>query len=90
MPKRRPDHIPTRTCAACRVSRPKRDMDRLVRTTDGSIQRDPSGRLPGRGTYICHEPACRDPQVAAAAVRRALGAELAPGTLEIEVNDAAT
>jgi len=90
MPKRRPDHIPTRTCAVCRISRPKRDMDRLVRTADGSIQRDPSGRLPGRGTYICHEPACREPQAAAAAVRRALGAELAPGMLEIEVNDAAT
>jgi predicted RNA-binding protein YlxR (DUF448 family) len=65
-------------------------MDRLVRTADGTIQRDPSGRLPGRGTYICHESACRDPQAAAAAVRRALGAELAPGMLEIEVNDAAT
>jgi len=90
MPKRRPDHIPTRTCAVCRVSRPKREMDRLVRTADGSIQRDPSGRLPGRGTYICHEPACRDPRAAATAVRRALGAELAPGTLEVEVNDAAT
>ncbi len=90
MPKRRPDHIPTRTCAACRVARPKREMDRLVRTGDGSVHRDDTGRLPGRGTYICHEPACRDPERAAAAVRRALGVEFAPGTLEIEVNDAAT
>lgn len=90
MSKRRPDHIPTRTCAACRVSRPKREMDRLVRTAGGSIERDPTGRLPGRGTYICHEPACREPERAAAAVRRALGAELPPGTLAIEVNNAAT
>jgi len=89
MPKRRPDHIPTRTCAVCRSARPKREMDRLVRSQDGSIHRDPTGRQAGRGTYICHEPACRDPERAAAAVRRALGAELAPGTLE-EVNDAAT
>jgi uncharacterized protein len=90
MPKRRPDHIPTRTCAVCRVARPKRDMDRLVRAGDGTIHRDPTGRLAGRGTYICHEAACRDPERAAEAVRRALGAELAPGTLEFEVNDAAT
>ena len=90
MPKRRPDHIPTRTCAACRVTRSKREMDRLVRTGDGSVLRDATGRMPGRGTYICHEPACRDPERAAAAVRRALGAEMPPGTLAIEVNDAAT
>jgi predicted RNA-binding protein YlxR (DUF448 family) len=89
MPKRRPDHIPTRSCAVCRVSRPKREMDRLVRATDGTIHRDPTGRMPGRGTYLCHEPACREPRAAAAAVRRALGAELAPGVLEIEVNHAA-
>ncbi|MBA2264184.1 MAG: YlxR family protein [Chloroflexi bacterium] len=90
MPKRRPDHIPTRTCAVCRTSRPKREMVRMVRTTDGSIHRDESGRQPGRGTYVCHEPACRDPQRAAAAVKRALGAEPAPGALEAEVNDAPT
>jgi predicted RNA-binding protein YlxR (DUF448 family) len=90
MPKRRPDHVPTRTCAVCRTSRPKREMVRLVRTTDGSIHRDESGRQPGRGTYICHEQACRDPKGAAAAVKRALGAEPAPGALEFEVNDAPT
>jgi predicted RNA-binding protein YlxR (DUF448 family) len=90
MPKRRPDHIPTRTCAVCRVARPKREMDRLVRAEDGRIHRDPSGRLSGRGTYICHDPACREPDRAARAISRALGAELAPGTLEFEVKHAAT
>jgi predicted RNA-binding protein YlxR (DUF448 family) len=89
MPKRRPDHIPTRSCAVCRNSRPKREMTRLVRTANGSIIRDETGRAPGRGTYICHDPACRDPERGAAAVKRALGAEPAPGALEFEVNDAA-
>jgi uncharacterized protein len=89
MPKRRPDHIPTRSCAVCRNSRPKREMTRLVRTADGSITRDETGRAPGRGTYICHDPACRDPERGAAAVKQALGAEPAPGAFEFEVNDAA-
>ena len=89
MPKRRPDHIPTRSCAVCRTSRPKREMTRLVRTADGSVTRDETGRAPGRGTYVCHDPACRDPERGAAAVKRALGAEPAPGALEFEVNDAA-
>ena len=89
MPKRRPDHVPTRTCAACRTARPKRTMTRMVRTPDGSIVRDATGRLPGRGTYICQESACREPATAAAAIKRALGAEPSPSALEFEVNDAA-
>jgi uncharacterized protein len=90
MPKRRPDHIPTRSCAVCRTPHPKRDLDRLVRTADGTIHRDPTGKLAGRGTYLCHDPACRDPNRAGPAIRRALEVELPPGLLEVEVNDAAT
>ena len=59
-------------------------MTRIVRAADGTIHRDDTGREPGRGTYICHDPACRDGERRAAAVKRALGAEPAPGTLEFE------
>ena len=59
-------------------------MTRIVRATDGTIHRDDTGREPGRGTYICTDPACRDDERSAAAVKRALGAEPAPGTLEFE------
>lgn len=90
MPKRRPDHVPTRTCAVCRNTYPKREMLRIVRAADGSIHRDDGGRRPGRGTYLCNDPACRDTERSAAAIRRAFGAELAPGALELEVNDATT
>ena len=60
-------------------------MDRMVRDADGSVHRDATGRAPGRGTYVCHEPACRDPERVAAAVKRALGAEPVPA-IELEVN----
>jgi predicted RNA-binding protein YlxR (DUF448 family) len=85
MPKRRPDHVPTRSCAVCRTPRAKRELTRLVRTADGSVVRDETGRRPGRGTYICIDPACRDPITAAAAIKRALGAEPAPSALVFEV-----
>lgn len=88
MPKRRGDHVPTRTCAVCRTARPKRELTRIVRTPAGSVIRDETGRLAGRGTYICDQPGCRDPQRAAAAITRALGAEPAPGALEFEVKHA--
>ena len=84
MPKRRPDHVPTRTCAVCRQSHPKREMTRVVRAPDGSVSLDPTGRAAGRGTYICNDPACRDGERRTEAVKRALGVEPAPGTLEFE------
>lgn len=90
MPKRRPDHVPMRTCAACRRVRPKRSMTRLVRQADGSVGVDPTGKAAGRGTYICDDPACREPRRLAQAVNRALGAAVEPGTLQIEVTNAAT
>lgn len=90
MPKRRPDHIPTRTCGVCRQTRPKREMTRIVRRADGSVHRDETGKAPGRGTYVCSTTECRDPQSVAAAVTRALGVVPAPGMLELEGNDAAT
>jgi predicted RNA-binding protein YlxR (DUF448 family) len=90
MPKRRPDHIPMRTCAACRAVRPKRSMTRVVRSGDGSITLDLSGKAAGRGTYICEDPACREPRRLAEAVKRALGAAVEPGMLSLEVTDAPT
>jgi predicted RNA-binding protein YlxR (DUF448 family) len=63
-------------------------MTRIVRTVEGIAELDASGRKPGRGTYICSEPTCRDPEQRAAAIKRALGAQPAPGALEFEVNHA--
>ena len=65
-------------------------MTRLVRRADGSVVPDATGKLAGRGTYICDEPACREPRRLAEAVKRALGAAVEPGMLSLEVTDAPT
>ncbi|HJM75603.1 MAG TPA: YlxR family protein [Dehalococcoidia bacterium] len=49
---------PQRTCVVCREPRDKRDLVRLVRTSEGRVQLDERGRMPGRGAYLCHEGAC--------------------------------
>ena len=90
MPKRRPDHVPMRTCAACRQVRPKRSLTRVVRIADGTVAIDPTGKLAGRGTYICDATDCRVPTRVAEAVTRALGVPVTPGTLTFEENHAAT
>jgi len=88
MPKRRPEHQPQRTCAVCREVHPKRSMTRLVRRADGSVAADPSGKAPGRGTYVCDQATCREPQRLAEGVRRALGVAIAPGMTLAEVTHA--
>lgn len=51
-------HIPNRTCTACHQVKPKRELVRLVRLVNGSIEVDPSGRKNGRGAYLCHSHDC--------------------------------
>ena len=50
--------IPMRTGIACREEKPKRDMLRIVKTAAGEISLDFSGKLAGRGAYICNSADC--------------------------------
>jgi hypothetical protein len=65
-------------------------MTRVVRSADASVAIDQTGKAAGRGTYVCDDPACREPKRLAEAVTRALGPTVEPGALMFEVNDAAT
>ena len=50
--------IPQRQCMGCRERKEKRQLIRVVRKTDGSVQLDFSGKVSGRGAYLCPNPAC--------------------------------
>ncbi len=49
--------IPMRTCIACRVSKPKRELIRVVKFNE-EIKLDKTGKLNGRGAYVCNDEAC--------------------------------
>ena len=49
---------PQRTCVACREVKTKRELVRLVRTPDGTVEVDETGKMNGRGAYICKKAAC--------------------------------
>ena len=51
-------HIPQRTCIACRKIRHKRDLIRVVRTPEGEVLIDPTGKRSGRGAYLCRAQDC--------------------------------
>ena len=52
-----PRHIPIRSCVVCRRRQEKRQLTRIVMTAEG-IVRDPSGKLDGRGAYLCADATC--------------------------------
>ena len=54
----RPKHVPQRTCVACRETDAKRQLIRLVRTPDGTVEVDPTGKRNGRGAYLCARVRC--------------------------------
>ena len=50
--------IPQRMCVGCQEMRPKKELIRVVRTPDDRIEIDPTGKLSGRGAYICPQLEC--------------------------------
>ena len=54
----RPKHRPQRTCIACRETKDKRDLIRVVRTPAGDLIVDPTGKANGRGAYLCRQASC--------------------------------
>ncbi|HEY8495872.1 MAG TPA: YlxR family protein [Limnochordales bacterium] len=54
----KPRKVPQRTCVGCRQVRAKRELVRVVRTPDGQVTVDTTGKLAGRGAYVCPDPNC--------------------------------
>jgi hypothetical protein len=51
-------HAPQRTCVACRQTKEKKNLIRLVRGNNGIIEPDTSFKKPGRGAYLCPQKIC--------------------------------
>ena len=54
----KPRKIPMRQCLGCNEHKPKKEMLRVVRSPEGEIPLDFTGKKPGRGAYVCHDVAC--------------------------------
>ena len=50
--------IPMRMCTGCGELKPKRELIRVVKSPEGEIALDKTGRLPGRGAYVCPDLEC--------------------------------
>ena len=84
--------LPQRTCVACRTTRPKRELVRVVRSPIGGLSVDLRGKAPGRGAYLDPDEACLERGLADGALARALEIPIdqaAAATLRAELAAAA-
>ena len=54
----KPKKVPQRQCLGCREMKDKKAIIRVVRSPEGEISLDFKGKKPGRGAYVCPDPAC--------------------------------
>ncbi len=82
----KPKKIPLRKCLACQGRFPKQDLVRVVKSKEGLITLDKTGKANGRGAYICNKKECLEKAFKRRAFERALecniSQELKDGLLE--------
>lgn len=79
----RPKHVPQRMCITCREKSAKRGLTRIVRTPDGRVAIDPTGKANGRGAYLCDDRRCWERALSSNALSRALNIDIDSATKDV-------
>ncbi len=77
-----PKHIPLRSCVACRETKPKRELVRVVRVSDDRVEIDRTGKCNGRGAYFCPAQECFELGRKKKALNHALAMTVSPDNWE--------
>ena len=78
----KPRKIPMRMCVGCREMKEKKELIRVVRSPEGDVSLDPTGKKSGRGAYVCRDPNCLKRAIKQRQLERQLDAALSPETAE--------
>lgn len=81
MPQRK---IPLRQCGGCGEMKPKAELVRVVRSPEGEISLDLTGKKNGRGSYICNNKKCFERAVKAKRFEKAFGVKI-PDEVEKQI-----
>lgn len=74
--------IPMRMCVGCRERRDKRELVRIVRTPEGIVVVDPTGKKSGRGAYICPSLTCLEKVIKNKGLEKALEVTIGQDVVE--------
>ncbi len=64
--------VPMRKCIGCQEMKNKKDMIRILKTTENRIEIDTTGKKNGRGAYICPSRDCFEKAVKTKGIERSL------------------
>ena len=82
--------IPERRCVGCMKSFPKQELIRIVRSSEGEISLDTTGKKSGRGAYICHSTDCLKKAVKAKRLEKSFECDIPEeiiATLEVSLRE---
>lgn len=74
----KPRKIPQRQCVGCRTMKDKKELIRVVRSAEGDISLDITGKKPGRGAYLCPDGECLKKARKSRALERAFDMAIPP------------
>ena len=77
-----PKKIPQRMCLGCREHKPKKELVRVVRSPEGEISVDLTGRKNGRGAYVCKSVECLKRARKIRSISKALDCEISDEVFE--------
>ncbi|WP_024867458.1 RNase P modulator RnpM [Butyrivibrio sp. FCS014] len=75
--------IPTRKCVGCGEMKEKKELIRIIKTPEGEILVDTTGKANGRGAYICSNAECFRKAVRNKALRDPLNLQFPPMCLSV-------
>ncbi|MCB2288354.1 YlxR family protein [Clostridium sp. CS001] len=81
--------IPQRMCTGCMEMKCKKELLRIVRSKEGEISIDLTGKKPGRGAYICKNIECFEKSFKTKRLERNLGGKVSEeiyGSLKDQIN----
>ena len=79
---KRQRRVPQRTCVVCREKTDKRQLTRIVNNAEAGVIVDRSGKLAGRGAYICDRAACWQQALRSQILDRALRTQVSAAQKE--------
>lgn len=74
--------VPMRMCTGCGEMKSKKELVRIVKSKEGEISVDLTGKKAGRGAYVCRDVACLKKARKAKRIERAFGSAIAPEVYE--------
>ena len=72
--------IPLRTCMGCNEKKPKKELIRIVKQKDGNVELDKTGKMEGRGAFICNNIECLDKVIKTKRLERTLDIQISEET----------